>query len=72
MCYGISIRAMTNIKFLIFDIGGVLIAPNDSFDRIYAEFARALDVPPEKMVALHNQYLDRMLFGVFPQANFLR
>jgi glucose-1-phosphatase len=56
-------NTMINIKFIIFDIGGVLIDHNDSFDGIYAEFARTLNVSPEKMVALHDQYLDRMLFG---------
>lgn len=51
------------IKVIMLDIGDVLINSKRSFDGIYEEFARAIGAPPEKMVKLHNQYLDRMLYG---------
>ena len=51
------------IKVIAFDIGGVLTNTEGSFDGIYDAFARAIGAPPEKMIALHNQYLDRMLYG---------
>lgn len=58
------------IKTIIFDIGGVLIDSERSFDGIYEEFAAAIGAPPEKMVKLHNQYLDRMLYGKVTAAQF--
>jgi putative hydrolase of the HAD superfamily len=58
------------IKVIILDIGGVLISSERSFDGIYEEFAKAIGAPPEKMVKLHNQYLDRMLYGKISAAQF--
>ncbi|MFZ1071799.1 MAG: HAD family hydrolase, partial [Verrucomicrobiia bacterium] len=58
------------IKVILFDIGGVLIDSERSFDGIYEEFAKAIGAPPEKIVKLHNQYLDRMLYGKVSAAQF--
>jgi epoxide hydrolase-like predicted phosphatase len=54
---------MITIKGILFDIGGVLIDSERSFDGIFGEFGKALGVPPEKMIELHSRYLDRMLLG---------
>ena len=54
----------------MFDIGGVLIDSEQSFDAIYEEFAIAIGAPPEKIVKLHNDYLDRMLYGKISAAQF--
>ncbi|HUC01661.1 MAG TPA: HAD family phosphatase [Candidatus Paceibacterota bacterium] len=61
---------MITIKGVIFDIGGVLLDSEKSFDGIFEEFARALGVDPEKMVALHKRYLDRMLSGKMSAKQF--
>jgi epoxide hydrolase-like predicted phosphatase len=61
---------MAQIKAIIFDIGGVLLDSEQSFDGIYGEFARAVGAPPEKVVKLHNDYLDRMLYGKISAAGF--
>jgi putative hydrolase of the HAD superfamily len=58
------------IKVIVFDIGGVLMDSERSFDGIYEEFARASGAPPEEVVKLHNQYLDRMLYGKVSAAQF--
>ena len=58
------------IKVIVFDIGGVLIDSERSFDAIYGEFATAIGVPPEKVIKLHNDYLDRMLYGKVSAAQF--
>jgi epoxide hydrolase-like predicted phosphatase len=58
------------IKVIVFDIGGVLIDSERSFDGIYADFAEAIGAPPEKIVKLHNDYLDRMLYGKTSAAGF--
>jgi len=58
------------IKAILFDIGGVLIDSERSFDGIYEEFAIAIGAPPEKIVKLHNDYLDRMLYGKVSAAQF--
>jgi len=58
------------IKVIIFDIGGVLMSSERSFDGIYEEFATVIGAPPEKIVKLHNDYLDRMLYGKFSAAQF--
>lgn len=61
---------MITIRGVIFDIGGVLIDPERSFDGIYEDFARALGASPEKMVALHGRYLNRMLSGKMSAKRF--
>jgi putative hydrolase of the HAD superfamily len=58
------------IKVIFFDIGGVLIDSERSFDGIYAEFADVIGAPPEQMIKLHNQYLDRMLYGKVSASGF--
>ena len=58
------------IKVIMFDIGGVLIDSERSFDGIYEEFATAIGAPPEKIVTLHNDYLDRMLYGKVSATQF--
>lgn len=61
---------MITIKGVIFDIGGVLIDSEKSFNGIFEEFGRALGVEPEAMVALHARYLDRMLSGKMSARQF--
>lgn len=61
---------MITIKGVIFDIGGVLIDPEKSFDVIFEDFARALGAEPKKMVALHARYLNRMLSGKMSAPQF--
>jgi epoxide hydrolase-like predicted phosphatase len=58
------------IKAIIFDIGGVLLDSERSFDAIYEEFAREIGAPPEAVIKLHNDYLDRMLYGKVSAAQF--
>jgi len=58
------------IRVIVFDIGGVLINSERSFDGIYEEFANAIGAPPEKIVAMHNRYLDRMLYGKISASGF--
>ena len=58
------------IKTILFDIGGVLTNTERSFDAIYDEFARAIGAPPEAIVRLHNEYLDRMLYGKISASGF--
>ncbi len=58
------------IKTIVFDIGGVLMTSERSFDGVYEEFANVIGAPPEKVVKLHNDYLDRMLYGKVSAAQF--
>lgn len=58
------------IKAILFDIGGVLLNSERSFDGIYREFADIIGAPSERMVKLHNQYLDRMLYGKVSAKDF--
>ncbi|HEY5220583.1 MAG TPA: HAD family phosphatase [Candidatus Paceibacterota bacterium] len=58
------------IKVIIFDIGGVLLDSKKSFDGIYEEFAREIGAPPEQLVKMHNDYLDRMLYGKISANDF--
>ncbi len=58
------------IKAIIFDIGGVLMHTDRSFDAMYEEFGKAIGAPPAEIVKLHNDYLDRMLYGKVSAAQF--
>jgi putative hydrolase of the HAD superfamily len=58
------------IKAIIFDIGGVLMHTDRSFDALYEEFGMLIGAPPTEIVKLHNDYLDRMLFGKVSAAQF--
>jgi len=58
------------IKVIAFDIGGVLLDSERAFDTIYAEFARAIGAPPEAIVAMHDRYLERMLYGKLSARGF--
>ena len=58
------------IKAIMFDIGGVLIDSERSFDAIYEEFAKDIGASPEKIVKLHKDYLDRMLYGKVTATQF--
>jgi epoxide hydrolase-like predicted phosphatase len=54
----------------MFDIGGVIMSSERSFDGIYEEFADVIGAPREKVVKLHNDYLNRMLYGKVSAAQF--
>jgi putative hydrolase of the HAD superfamily len=58
------------MKIILFDVGGVFLDPERSFDGIFEQFAKEIGASPEKMVVLHNEYLDRMLFGKITAAGF--
>jgi epoxide hydrolase-like predicted phosphatase len=57
-------------KLIIFDIGGVLRAPEQSFELLLDDLANAVGTPPEKVREFYAHYLDRMLIGKISAAQF--
>jgi putative hydrolase of the HAD superfamily len=58
------------IKVIAFDIGGVFLDSERTLGGICEEFARIVGVPPEKVVKLYDQYLNRMLVGKVSASGF--